>query len=336
VLGWILTAGFFVIRHFSPGDDLVVPVWLFVVLGLFLTGWHAYHVCPYMPLFPKQAKSADVVDSQQQDRSTLRLVISNVEKENDQYELWMQKIEAADPDILVALEIDERWVHSIDRLLVRYPYRVVQPQDNWYGMMMLSRLPFVSHELRFLVQDDVPSIDALVRLRDQTLVRVVAVHPRPPEPIRGNDAVARDAELTFWGQELADERRPVLICGDLNDVAWSHTTRLFLRTSRLLDPRRGRGLFNSFNAKFFFLRFPVDHVFISPHFTVSGIQRLPFVGSDHFPIQIDLCFQPEQRSDENVLETQESDDDEANERIERAVKDPKMDGEAIETLRTSP
>jgi hypothetical protein len=69
---------------------------------------------------------------------------------------------------------------------------------------------------------------------------------------------------------------------------------------------------------------------------VSGIQRLPFVGSDHFPIQIDLCFQPEQRSDENVLETQESDDDEANERIERAVKDPKMDGEAIETLRTSP
>ena len=44
-----------------------------------------------------------------------------------------------------------------------------------------------------------------------------------------------DAELTLGGTELEDEKGPVMIGGDLNDVAWSKTTRLFLRASGLLD-----------------------------------------------------------------------------------------------------
>ncbi len=333
-LAWMLTATSIAVRYFANGES-ILPSWLFFSLAVWLTAWQGFHMLPYTPLFPVQAKSADVVNPtvQRPDESAVRFVISNVEEENDQYELWMQTIEAADPDILVVLEIDDRWVRFTQRLIEKYPHRVIQPQSNWYGMMMLSRLPIERHEVRFWVQDDVPSIDADVRLKDQTLVRVVAVHPRPPEPIRGNHSTARDAELTLWGQELADEKRPVIIGGDLNDVAWSPTTRLFLRTSGLLDPRRGRGFFNTYNANHFFLRFPVDHVFVSPHFTISGIQRLPFIGSDHFPMRIDLRFEPEKRCEPNTLELQESDDEEADLRIERAVDDPEMDGEAIKAMR---
>lgn len=93
-----------------------------------------------------------------------------------------------------------------------------------------------------------------------------------------------------------------MIGGDLNDVAWSPSTRLFLRLSQLLDPRRGRGFFNSFHADHIWMRFPLDHVFHSTHFGVRDLQRLGHVGSDHFPILIDLQLQPVLKQEQEPLE----------------------------------
>lgn len=236
----------------------------------------------------------------------------------------------AAPDILLVLEPDQNWLDAIRSFSQQYHYQVAVPLDHWYGMLMLSRLPIESHEVRYLVQEDVPSIDAHIRLKDNSIIRIVAVHPRPPEPIRGNDATARDAELALRGLELEKESGPVMIGGDLNDVAWSPTTRLFLRNSGLLDPRRGRGFFNTFHADHVFLRFPLDHIFHSPHFTVSEIRRLQHVGSDHFPMLIALKHNPSEKGKHKVLAEKESDEAEAKDRIERAKKDPSLHGSAVD------
>ena len=82
------------------------------------------------------------------------------------------------------------------------------------------------------------------------------------------------------GKEIGEHERDVavVVCGDLNDVAWSFTTQLFLRLS-LLDPRRGRGPYNSFNAQSRLFRFPLDHVFHSNEFKLIDLRVLPEVGS---------------------------------------------------------
>ena len=52
----------------------------------------------------------------------------------------------------------------------------------------------------------------------------------------------------------------------------------------------GRGLYPTFNAKYPLLRWPLDHLFVSPHFELMQIDRLPDIGSDHFPIYFRLCL----------------------------------------------
>ncbi len=290
-----------------------------ICLTLLICGWHLFRILPYTRLLPKQAQDwQEQEDPFNNQLRRLRMLISNVEMENNEYSLWRDVVLACDPDVMIVAEIDESWKSVLESLKESYPNQVLYPQDNWYGLAIISRLPLLESELHFLVQNDVPAIDAEVELPSGDQVRLIAVHPRPPEPIRGNDAVARDAELALWGKELGDYRNPVVIGGDLNDVAWSDTTRLFLRLSGMLDPRRGRGLYNTFHADHPWMRFPLDHVFHSPHFTVRHIQRLDYVGSDHFPIFIDLQFQPSQMDQQNSLEEKQGDESEAEELIDRA------------------
>lgn len=287
--------------------------WIIGALTILILGWLAYGIAPYTPLASPQTKIADNLN----DDRRLCVVVSNVEMENTQYELWTKTITEADPDVAIVLEVDDRWMAEIEPFRQRYAHQIAYPQDNWYGMLLLSKLPIIESEIRFRVSDDVPSIDAVVELPSGERVRVLAVHPRPPEPIRDNDSAARDAELIMYGRDLENEGGPAIICGDLNDVAWSSTSRLFLRLSGMLDPRRGRGFFNSFNAKHWWMRFSLDHVFHSPHFTLRRIERLGWVGSDHFPMLLDLQCEPARKTEQEPLESRETDEEEAAELTSR-------------------
>jgi hypothetical protein len=64
------------------------------------------------------------------------------------------------------------------------------------------------------------------------------------------------------------------------------------RLGGLIDPRVGRGLFNTFDARSRLLRYPLDHVFASQHFLLDELRRLPDIGSDHFPVLVVLDFDP--------------------------------------------
>jgi hypothetical protein len=98
------------------------------------------------------------------------------------------------------------------------------------------------------------------------------------------------------------------VTGDLNDVAWSRTTRLFRKLSGMFDPRVGRGMFNTFHADYFLLRWPLDHIFISSHFRLCHIKRLPSIGSDHFPLYTKIAYRREDQTDDNGLKPDEEDE----------------------------
>jgi endonuclease/exonuclease/phosphatase (EEP) superfamily protein YafD len=190
-----------------------------------------------------------------------------------------------------------------------------------YGMILLSRLPLIEPQVRFMVQRGIPSMHTEIELRNGVRTAFYGLHPPPPEPLRDQDAVPRNAELVLVGRESSEQQRPTIVAGDLNDVAWSHTTKLFLRLSGLLDPRIGRGLYNTFNANNPFFRIPLDHVFHSPCFTLVALQRLKHIGSDHFPICIDLHYEPRAQADQPPLECEPEHEQEAQEHVDIALTD---------------
>lgn len=243
------------------------------------------HVLPFTPLWPKQtATVAGPLD----EAGALSILSCNVKQSNRDYQAVLSQVAAVEPDLAVFMEVDTGWVDALRQGIAGTYMRIECPMDNSYGMMLACRLPVETYEIQHRLNDHVPSIDAVIRLRNGAALRVIALHPEPPVPTR--DTEARDAEILLVGQEARRETRPMIVTGDLNDVAWSRTTRRFLRISRMLDPRQGRGVFNSFDARFWFLRWPLDHIFHSHHFEIEELRRLPFVGSDHFPMFYRLVF----------------------------------------------
>lgn len=312
-------AGAVYLALFWDGDALE---WAFLAATAATAAWQAYKIFPYTPIAPIQVQRSTVGSVKGRSLDTrrhpsFRLLITNVLMENTQHNLLLRVIEDAAPDVVLAVETDAAWAKGLEPLERTYPHVLKQPQENYYGMMLFSRLPLVEARCEFLVQDDIPSMHAVLELPGGVHVYLHGIHPRPPEPIRDQDSTPRDAELVVMGKHIGDEEdRPTVVAGDLNDVAWSPTSELFIRLSGLLDPRRGRGFFNSYNAKNPVFRYPLDHVFHSNDFRLVELQRLPKVGSDHYPMLIELSYEPDAEVAQPEPEKEPGDEERAQERLE--------------------
>jgi endonuclease/exonuclease/phosphatase (EEP) superfamily protein YafD len=299
--------------------DTIHPLWLVALTGCTL--YQAYRMYPYTPLHAKQ-----VQDSQHEDpQATISVLCANVLMSNHHAQGLLQLIRENDPDLIVTSETDAWWQRALKPLESAYPFRVQQAQDNTYGMLLYSRLELIDARVRFLVEDDVPSIHARVRLRNGQTLELRCLHPRPPAPGESQRSTERDAELLLVGKEMKALRSPAIVCGDLNDVAWSRTNDLFCAVSGLLDPRIGRGFFHTFHSRWFWIRFPLDHVFHSPHFRLVAFRRLRHWGSDHFPVFIQLRHEPDATGQQAPPVSTPQEEGEAAHKIDQAVN--RLDGE---------
>src|SRR5690606_39106912 len=197
--------------------------------------WQAWWIWPYTFLHRKEVQAA--VHPGQDHR--IRIMIANVLMTNRNAAGLLDIIAEADPDVVVTLETNAWWETQLAVLEAAYPHTLKCPLDNKYGMHLYSRLPLTDAHVRFLVEPDHPSMHALVTLRSGQRIRLHCLHPAPPSPTENDSSIERDAELILVGKQVANASLPVLVTGDLNDVAWSDTTRLFRKISGLLDPRIG-------------------------------------------------------------------------------------------------
>ncbi|TLV02253.1 endonuclease/exonuclease/phosphatase family protein [Dyadobacter luticola] len=261
--------------------------------GLFLAMLSANAIYIFSKVFPFTffAKKVLLAAQKHEPKNRLRIISSNVFQDNKNTKGCLQILRKYDPDIILLLETDKFWYEGTKELAEKYPHQVLVPLENTYGMLLYSRLELIEPQVRYLVDEEIPSILTNVRLESGQEIVLYCVHPTPPVPGENSHSTERDKELLLVAKEVKENQLPCIVVGDLNDVAWSYTTELFTKISGMLDPRVGRGFYNTFHAKFPFLRFPLDHVFCSTDFKLIDLKRLPNFNSDHFPILIFLQYE---------------------------------------------
>ena len=313
VLGFIAFVLFLLVDHPWTAFNQLLFVGLIAALA-----YQLKMVLPYTFVWKKQVKQVkqDQLDPDRQ----ISLIVSNVLTTNTKYHLLIEQIQTHQPDLVLTLETDHAWQDALAVIEPDYPYRVPVPLDNLYGMHLYSKLELSETEVKFILSDEIPSIHTKVMLRSGQPVQLYCLHPKPPSPTEAKDSTLRDAELLIVGDQIKDLDESCIVMGDLNDVAWSRTTRLFQRISGLLDPRVGRRYVNTFHADYPLLRWSLDHVFHSTDFALVHMERLKHVGSDHFPVYLVLQTGRVFEHHQEALEETDQDDQEAKEAIQEGIE----------------
>ncbi|MBC7867521.1 MAG: endonuclease/exonuclease/phosphatase family protein [Gloeobacteraceae cyanobacterium ES-bin-316] len=300
--------------YFKRGRRGYVFVAMFAIV-IIVQGYKAW---PYTILGHKQVLQSERSPS---DTTTVSLLICNVLQTNTSYQKVLELVKEQDPDIFITTESDSIWQHNLKSIEDNFPFRVAIPQSNTYGMHLYSKLALDSTQVRYLLEKDIPSIKTKVQLKSREWITLFVLHPRPPVPTEASDSRERDAEIIMVAKETRKHKEGVMVAGDFNDVAWSKTTELFQEVTGFLDPRRGRGFYNTFHANIPFFRWPLDHIFHSSHFKLVHMHRAKKVDSDHFPMYIKLSCEPGEKHEQPKVKPDSDTEADANKTIKKGIND---------------
>lgn len=309
--GIVLFCWFF----FWPVEELFYQL---IVGALFLSFVYLiYKIWPYTIMAKKEMLKVRSTDAENE----IKIFSANVLQENANYHIILKQIKTTNPDLVFLLETNSAWADATKDLAKEYPYKLLLPLENTYGLLFYSRMPFEKGRINFLVKKDLPSIEAIIQLPSGQKIQIWGLHPEPPIPGESLYSTAKDKELMIIALKARECLLPSIVFGDLNDVAWSHTTELFRKTSELLDPRRGRGFYSTFSAHSWFIRYPLDYIFCSREFSLIHMLRMPKNGSDHFATLTHLAFRPDLKGRQDPPKADKKELEEAYELEKNPIKE---------------
>ncbi|BAO56638.1 endonuclease/exonuclease/phosphatase family protein [Nonlabens marinus] len=292
-----------IILYFFTFKPKWVNDYLYITILLGCFAFQISKIIEFTPFY-----SLQVADSSENISNDNRLNVygANVLQKNEEGAELYKEIQEMQPDIILFTETNNRWSTEINSAIgADYPYKVEEPLDNTYGMLVYSKLPLRNTSIEYMVDPEIPSIHTQVQMRNGEWLQYYAIHPTPPMPQHNPKSTDRDTELMKTAIMSYQSELPVIVMGDFNDVTWSDGTQLTMRIGKLLDYRVGRGFYNSFSAKNPVMRWPLDHILVSSDFRHEKSGTGVGFGSDHFPAYVTLTYEPELASEQAAVEPTE-------------------------------
>lgn len=217
----------------------------------------------------------------------LRVMEINVETSNIRYDLVKNLVLKEAADLVLFLEVNARWVKELKELRSLYPHAVIEWREDNFGMALFSKRPLARSETLYLGEAEVPSIWVELKT-DGGLFRLLGTHPVPPGG--AEDTRLRNDQLGQIATLLHNTKEPIILIGDLNTTPWSPQFQRLLKKAKLVDGGRGQGYLGTWPTDYWPMRIPLDHCLVSPGLKVINQRMGPKVGSDHFPLIVDLSY----------------------------------------------
>ena len=236
-----------------------------LVGGMIINGRYMIH---YTSLVPVVVPAATMVDSSD---DQLSILLANVKMSNRKAEPLIDLINDKNPDIILAMEVDEWWNEKLQGIEKEYSYSQETINEVAYGMILYSRYPLEAVDVRYLQNEKVPSFESTITLATGKTISFHSVHPVPPTHFKDlpDNAGQKEIAMKRIGEKIKNRKLPTIVAGDINDVVWSYVDELTGTENILYDVRVGRGFYNSYNANNFLMRWPLDYVFVTEEFRLK-------------------------------------------------------------------
>jgi endonuclease/exonuclease/phosphatase family metal-dependent hydrolase len=231
---------------------------------------------------------------------------------------WMSKqnipedivdfVASQDPDVLCIQEYTTSV--KVDLSIYKYKYILMQGDNIRTGQAIFSKFPIIEKGEIDFPDSDNNAIFADIKMRRDT-IRVYSIHlqstkisPDINEKIdeAKSKKIFRRMSEAFAEQQLqselikehtADCSYPKIICGDMNNSAFSYVYRNIKGSMKDTFEEAGEGFGKTYNYEFYPAR--IDYILVDKAFEVKNFKSFDnFVNSDHFPITTRLMLKPEE------------------------------------------
>jgi endonuclease/exonuclease/phosphatase (EEP) superfamily protein YafD len=220
----------------------------------------------------------------------LRVVSANVMFDNPQHKELVDELRSLDADVIFLQEVTPDWWRAIRSggLAHSHPYRIEAARRGADGMVLLSRLPFVSKRLLHVGRRPVPTATVRVGRVDVHLVDVHVV-----APVRSFDE-NREQQVAI-NDIVRRTPKPRIVAGDYNATP---TNRWYGELLDLGLDEVHEAVGDPFATTWpnGLVRVPpirLDHVFVDdPPVVPLHVREGTGTGSDHRPVIVDLAVLP--------------------------------------------
>ena len=223
---------------------------------------------------------------------SIRVMSFNLLSDNERFGEVIDYIRAVDPDLVLLHEASRPWEVAMEA--AELGYQIIRPrsEDLIFGTLVLVR----GEEIEAVSFGFAAAQPRAVQLSYRPTgwpegIEVLSTHPLAPTDEERADL--RDAQLRFAADWASDRSGPRFVVGDFNATPWSSPFRDLMDEADLHNSQVGFGLQPSFpTTSNVILRVPIDHLVHSDHFVTRDRRLGPDLGSDHFPLIVDLELTP--------------------------------------------